>query len=620
MTQQEFFNRYTYSLREDKLGGGSFGTVYKAYDNVLDKTVAIKIAEVKTFGDKSFSLLDEFEAIRELPPHVNIANYEEVFTFEQPNGVFDYAIIQYYPHGNLSDLIKTENLTQEQKEDISLQILEGLRFLHHNKVVHRDMKPSNILIQKRKNGKIIPKIADFGLSKKAEPGAQSRFTNSFGGGTLEYSSPEQLRGLPLRFNTDLWAWAGITYELFTGKSLFQPAGNHGTGSAEREKELLEQILTKDISTSLSVLPQQWQNALEQCLRRDAEKRMKTAEEVKAIIDSKDVIETQEKTKVAIDANQTIIEPTPSAPDTQPEPVMQPTPKDTPKQSPETPKKNKIGLWIGLVAIVLLLTELFVRQGRDKERIEELVVLNDSTYSNVVVSEAPVAEEESLIHNQNDNAKDEQIDEKENLPRKYDYTSSFSEGLASVKLNGKWGFIDKSGSEVIPHKFDDVDNFSESLARVKLNGKWGFIDMKGNFTVNPIYDFVGNFSDGFAEVSIKEKAGYIDKTGEVKIPLIYFLTKPFYKGIAAARFKGGKYAFINKKGENLSPHKYDIIADFHEDLARVIVDGKYGFVDLNGKEVIPAIYENSQSSFIKGKALMKLNGEWFHIDRKGNRIQ
>lgn len=66
MTQQEFFKRYTYSLREDKLGGGSFGTVYRAYDNVLDKTVAIKIAEVKTFGDKTFSLLDEFDAIKGL--------------------------------------------------------------------------------------------------------------------------------------------------------------------------------------------------------------------------------------------------------------------------------------------------------------------------------------------------------------------------------------------------------------------------------------------------------------------------------------------------------------------------------------------------------------------------
>ncbi len=198
MTQQEFFTRYTYNTRTDKLGGGAFGTVYKAYDNVLDKYVAIKISEVKTIGGKEFSLMDEFNAIKGLSDHTNIAKYEQLFSFDQPNGVFDFAIIQFYPDGNLKDLIKNEKLTQTEKEKIAKQILEGLSFLHHHKVVHRDMKPSNILIHKREGKNYIPKIADFGLSKKADPNAKSRFTNSFGGGTLEYSSPEQLRGQNLR--------------------------------------------------------------------------------------------------------------------------------------------------------------------------------------------------------------------------------------------------------------------------------------------------------------------------------------------------------------------------------------------------------------------------------------
>lgn len=285
MTQQEFFTRYTYNTRTDKLGGGAFGTVYKAYDNVLDKYVAIKISEVKTIGGKEFSLMDEFNAIKGLSDHANIAKYEQLFSFDQPNGVFDFAIIQYYHDGNLKDLIKNEKLTQTEKENIAKQILEGLSFLHHHKVVHRDMKPSNILIHKREGKNYIPKIADFGLSKKADPNAKSRFTNSFGGGTLEYSSPEQLRGQNLRFNTDLWAWAVIVYELFTEKPLFQPKNNN-TASAENEKEIFEQILNKDISSSLQDLPTNWSNALMACLDRNPETRVKTAGEIQNILNEK----------------------------------------------------------------------------------------------------------------------------------------------------------------------------------------------------------------------------------------------------------------------------------------------------------------------------------------------
>lgn len=294
MTQQEFFTRYTYNTRTDKLGGGAFGTVYKAYDNVLDKYVAIKISEVKTIGGKEFSLMDEFNAIKGLSDHTNIAKYEQLFSFDQPNGVFDFAIIQYYPDGNLKDLIKNEKLTQTEKEKIAKQILEGLSFLHHHKVVHRDMKPSNILIHKREGKNYIPKIADFGLSKKADPNAKSRFTNSFGGGTLEYSSPEQLRGQNLRFNTDLWAWAVIVYELFTEKPLFQPKNNN-TASAENEKEIFEQILNKDISSSLKDIPTNWSNALLASLDRNPETRVKTANEIFDILkNSKTISDIESK--------------------------------------------------------------------------------------------------------------------------------------------------------------------------------------------------------------------------------------------------------------------------------------------------------------------------------------
>jgi serine/threonine protein kinase len=287
MTQQEFFNRYSYNVRTDKIGGGSFGTVYKAYDNVLDRTVAIKVSEVKVLGGKEFSLLDEFDAIKDLPLHPNIANYEALHNFEQANGIFDYAVLQYYPDGNLKDLIKKAELTQEEKENAALHILAGLEFLHNHRVVHRDMKPSNILIQARNQGDktiYVPKITDFGLSKKADPSAKSRFTNSFGGGTLEYSSPEQLRGQNLRFNTDLWAWAVITYELFTGLPMFKSGGG-GSDSAEAEKMIFDQILNSELDGKLSNFPENWKRALMACFDRNPETRVKSAEDIRAILNN-----------------------------------------------------------------------------------------------------------------------------------------------------------------------------------------------------------------------------------------------------------------------------------------------------------------------------------------------
>ena len=247
MTQQEFFNRYHYKTSTDKLGGGSFGKVYKAYDTVLDKYIAIKVAEQIEVQGKTFSLVDEFKALENLPDHVNIAKYEKLFTFEAPQGVFDYAIMQYYSDGNLSQLIDEKNLTDDQKENLAIQLLNGIGFLHQNNVVHRDMKPSNILIHNRTlQGKkeYIPKITDFGLSKKANTDKNTHFTNSFAAGTYAYSSPEQLKGEVLRFNTDIYSYGTIVYEIFTGKTMFNIEKNTSGSSAIDVKEILDNILKK----------------------------------------------------------------------------------------------------------------------------------------------------------------------------------------------------------------------------------------------------------------------------------------------------------------------------------------------------------------------------------------
>jgi hypothetical protein len=101
-----------------------------------------------------------------------------------------------------------------------------------------------------------------------------------------------------------------------------------------------------------------------------------------------------------------------------------------------------------------------------------------------------------------------------IPYTYDEARDFSEGLAAVKFNGKWGYIDKNDNVVIPCKYDAIGMFSEGLAQVELNNKTGFIDKTGNMAIPCKYDAVGKFSEGLAKVELNGKRSYIDKNGRI----------------------------------------------------------------------------------------------------------
>ena len=97
-------------------------------------------------------------------------------------------------------------------------------------------------------------------------------------------------------------------------------------------------------------------------------------------------------------------------------------------------------------------------------------------------------------------------------KKYDYVGYFREGLATVKLNGKWGSINKKGEIVIPLKYDQIGDFHEGLAIVELNGKWGFINTEGQEVISIKYDFVGSFFEGLVQVKFNGKYGFVNTKG------------------------------------------------------------------------------------------------------------
>ena len=204
-----------------------------------------------------------------------------------------------------------------------------------------------------------------------------------------------------------------------------------------------------------------------------------------------------------------------------------------------------------------------------------------------------------------------------VPFKYDEVWDFDEGLAAVKLKGKWGFIDKLGKEVVPLKYDEVWGFDEGLAAVMLNGNWGYINKSGKLVLPLKYDDASDFSEGLTSVKLKGKWGVIDKSGKEVVPLKYNGIFSFHEGLAMVELNG-KESYINKSGKEVVPLKYEGLGRFYEGLAYVKLNGKWGFVDKSGKEVVPLKYDEV-GYFSEGLANVELNGKWGFVDKSGKEV-
>ena len=105
-------------------------------------------------------------------------------------------------------------------------------------------------------------------------------------------------------------------------------------------------------------------------------------------------------------------------------------------------------------------------------------------------------------------------------KKYEYMGPYCNGLAKVKMNKKWGFVDTTGAIIVKAKYDEVGNFSEGLARVRVASTgnstkgWGLVNTSGDEIVKPMFDWIYDFENGRAKVKISGQEAYIDKNGNL----------------------------------------------------------------------------------------------------------
>ncbi|HSP88454.1 MAG TPA: serine/threonine-protein kinase, partial [Ignavibacteriaceae bacterium] len=252
-------------------------TVYLANHIYLGKKIILKTLSTEELPDKTF--LERFKREAKILAQLDHPNLIKVMDFGTAGNSF-YISFEYFESNNLRKVIKDNNLSEDDKINLCIQLFKALDSAHQMGVIHRDIKPENILV----NSKLELKIADFGLAVVRDDLILTHKSSIVG--TPGYMSPEQIRGEELTSQTDLFSSGIVIYELFTGVNPLI-----GKDISETINKILNFKIEKDFK-KLTELPVNIQSALQELLRKNFSKRTKTALEALNYFKTKDEIKSQ----------------------------------------------------------------------------------------------------------------------------------------------------------------------------------------------------------------------------------------------------------------------------------------------------------------------------------------
>jgi CheY-like chemotaxis protein len=253
---------------EEKIGVGGMGEVYRARDLKLGRVVAIKMLSDRFAGDdqKMRHLIREAKAAS-LLNHPNVATVYDVI--EAGSGTF--VTMEYIDGETLASRIQRGALSLGEIVSVGGQFIDALQEAHSHGIVHRDVKPSNIMI----NRKGLVKLLDFGLAK-ALFADQEEFTESgVFKGTLHYMSPEQISGTELDHRSDIFSAGVVLFEMSLGRVPF---------SGLSAFEIFHNILHSEPQFSAAI-PENLITVIRRCLHKDLQRRYQSATELAAAVRS-----------------------------------------------------------------------------------------------------------------------------------------------------------------------------------------------------------------------------------------------------------------------------------------------------------------------------------------------
>lgn len=348
-----------------EIGVGGMAKVYKAKDKLLGRFVAIKILKEQYAEDEEFSkkFNNEAQSAARLS-HINIVNVYDIGKDMLNGKLIQYIVMEYVEGETLKDLINREKVLENHDIiDYSTQIAQALKSAHDSGIVHRDIKPQNILIDKYG----LCKVTDFGIARVSS-NATITYTSSILG-TVHYISPEQAKGKIVDLKSDLYSLGAVMYEMATGRVPFDADNSVGIAVMHIQDD---PIPPREINPNLS---RHLNYIIMKLLKKDPTERFQNASELiealddESLVKGEDSYEDTARIPIVVPKKETYPDPI----EEEREAVYVSTGEE---KSKKKKKRNPIKIWpLALLAFILVVAVYFFSSRMNKEDLEVPTVVN-----------------------------------------------------------------------------------------------------------------------------------------------------------------------------------------------------------------------------------------------------